>query len=237
MRIIIISHGWTGFRNLHSDLAELFASNGFLVASVDHTYGSVGRLVLNHIVALNQGIKDTNIGIDFGQGDDITIFKERLNLEQIGVIGHSTGGGGVVKLALTDDRVKVVIGYDPWVEPIGTQMLEKGLKQEAMFFRSTSWVGGINEAFIKILALNESASLRIYEIEGSKHQDFTMLYQFGPIPEWIGISGALGGQASADIIQDFSLQFMEKYLLDKPSDIDTLDAEYDDVFEVIHRKY
>lgn len=51
--------------------------------------------------------------------------------------------------------IDAVIGLDPWVEPIGEEMLSEGLHQPAMFFRSTTWTGGINEDYIKILTSNE----------------------------------------------------------------------------------
>lgn len=270
--IVIISHGWTGFRNLHSDFGEMLASSGYLAVSIDHTYGSVGlifedgqivkhdpnalpsrdeddhfilyakdlvetysrdsQFVMDHLTRLNSG--------DFGQAsgyDEVLLksFKDHLEVEALGVIGHSTGGGGVVKFALRDERVKAVVGLDPWVEPIGAAGLEEGLMQEAIFFRSTQWTGGINDSFVKILALNDVKAPRIYEIEGSTHQDFTMMYQFGPLPQLIGISGKLDSMYSGSIQRDFILQFMDQQLRYMETDIDELVDRYDEVFEVFHR--
>ncbi|MFW6287983.1 MAG: hypothetical protein ACOC2J_04455, partial [bacterium] len=39
--VVIISHGWQGFRNIHTDIAELLASNGYIVISINHTFGAV----------------------------------------------------------------------------------------------------------------------------------------------------------------------------------------------------
>ena len=144
MPVVIISHGWTGFRNLHTDLGEMFASMGYLAISIDHTYGSIGLvfddgseatvdrnalpdrdktdsfltyagnlvdtyskdagMVLDHIVYLN---------------DQSDFFKGRIDLERVGVIGHSTGGGGVVKQAIENPMIDVVIGLDLVVNRLG----------------------------------------------------------------------------------------------------------------------
>ncbi|MFP4511118.1 MAG: alpha/beta hydrolase family protein [Spirochaetaceae bacterium] len=38
--LVLISHGWTGYRGLHSDVAEDLASHGFVVVAAEHTYGA-----------------------------------------------------------------------------------------------------------------------------------------------------------------------------------------------------
>lgn len=287
--IVVISHGWTGYRNLHSDLGEMFASLGYLAISIDHTYGSVGltfedgqavsfdpealpdrdssedflekasalvdtyakddQLVLDFLEALQAGTYDTyelmtdgmvfNDQVSFkGPARGLSVIESlqgKLNLDLIGVIGHSTGGGGLVKLAIGDQRIKAVIGLDPWVEPIGEALLESGFSQPALFFRSSQWAGGINDDYVKILALNENNDISIYEIAGSHHQDFSMLYQFGPMPELIGISGDLPGKESAAIQQDFIGQFMNMQLLGEQGDMNALAEDYDQVSQVVHQ--
>jgi dienelactone hydrolase len=38
--VVIIVHGWEGYRGLHADIAEDLASHGYLVAAADHSYGA-----------------------------------------------------------------------------------------------------------------------------------------------------------------------------------------------------
>ena len=42
--VVILSHGWRGFRNLHTDYAEELASLGYIVIGIDHTFGSVATV-------------------------------------------------------------------------------------------------------------------------------------------------------------------------------------------------
>ena len=49
--VIIISHGWGGSRYIHANLAEEFASHGFIVFAIDHTYGSLAVQFPDNTVA------------------------------------------------------------------------------------------------------------------------------------------------------------------------------------------
>lgn len=275
--VVIISHGWTGFRNLHTDWCEMLASYGYMAITIDHTYGSVGltfengedasvdldalpsretndnfdfyatqlvdtyaldsQLVLNFIEKLNAGTdvsKNSDLGDAYIAGNE-RLFENRLDLNSIGVIGHSTGGGGLVKLSLMDDRIDCIIGMDPWIEPIGEAMLGEGLEVPALFFRSTQWAGGINDTYVKILTENGTNRPRIYEIQGSKHQDFSAMYLYGSVGRIIGLQGEMNGYDSAAIQQDFILQFLDQQLKDKDTEIDNLVTKYEKVKEVIHK--
>jgi hypothetical protein len=257
MPVVIISHGWTGFRNLHTDLGELFASIGYLAISIDHTYGSIGLVFDDGETAtvdpnalpdrdktdsfliyagnlVDTYSKDVGLVIDHLTylNQHSNIYKGHIDLELIGVIGHSTGGGGVIKQAMENSMIDAVIGLDPWVEPIGKDMLAEGLNQPALFFRSSSWVGGINEDYIQILVDNETSDISSYEIAGSQHSDFSMLYQMGPLPDLLGISGELNGYKSAEIQQAFIANFMNHYLLGEDDKTTLLMNKYDAVFGI-----
>jgi len=255
--VVVISHGWTGFRNLHTDLGELFASMGYLAIGIDHTYGSIGLVFEDGDEApldpsALPGRDETDSFYDYAQklvdtysedtgfvlshikylNDSSDLFRGKIDLEHIGVIGHSTGGGGVVKQAMQNPDVSAVVGLDPWVEPIGMEMLSDGLDQPALFFRSTSWTGGINDDFISVLAANASSHITSYEISGSKHQDFSMLYHMGPLPRLLGMQGDLYGYESASIQQSFIYNFLNHHLKGAADGTDNLMNQYESVFEV-----
>lgn len=52
--VVLISHGWEGYRALHTDVAEELASHGALVVAADHSYGAAatalndGRILQSH---------------------------------------------------------------------------------------------------------------------------------------------------------------------------------------------
>lgn len=251
--VVIISHGWSGYRNLHTDFAEMLASNGYIVISVDHTYGSLavkfedGTVRYIDTEALPSGLDDEEFSIyannlvktysldsklvldyldELNESD--SILKGGIDLENIGVLGHSTGGGGMTRLTITDDRVDALIGLDPWVEPVEEDILEQGVSVPALFIRSEQWQGGKNDEYIEPL-LAVSPTIVGYQLNGINHQDFSMTYMFQPISRLIGFSGSLDSKIASKIQRDMILEFFETELKGKePSE-----KTFDEIFEEI----
>jgi len=98
--VIVISHGYTGYRTLMFYLGEHLASHGYVVAAIDHTdstnkdvnfaenpYSGFPSTLLNRsrdqVLALNSISENT-------------FFKESVDASKAGVIGYSMGGYGAV---------------------------------------------------------------------------------------------------------------------------------------------
>lgn len=238
--VVIVSHGWTGFRNLHSDFAEELASHGYFVVSIDHTYGSDGVnfsdgsvLKLDrdalpdrsktpdfleyayNLVSTYSG--DISLVIDelekWNRGDIETPFKGSLNLDKIGLIGHSTGGGGAVMTAIEDYRIKALIGFDAWVESFKEEELQRGLGIPSLFFRSEQWQDGLNnKKLLRIVAGNRNDTY-FYQVQGTSHFDFTMAYMYSPLIKKFGISGSLNSKLGLTLQKEYIITFFNEYLL------------------------
>ncbi len=135
----------------------------------------------------------------------------RLDLDHIGLIGHSTGGGADVFVALNDDRVKALLGLDAWVEPIGSVETNKGLTIPSLFLRSQSWEVGPNNNYLYDLILN-SPQARLYQIDGTTHADFTMAYMFSPLTGMLGITGSLEKSYLLQMQKDLMNSFFDEHL-------------------------
>lgn len=239
--IVIISHGWRGFRNLHTDFAEELASLGYIVVSIDHTYGSVATVFdENDVAYLNKNAlpsrESTPDFLDYANrlvstyGEDVisTIdylevlnsdielsdFAGRLDLTKIGVLGHSTGGGGDVYAALKDDRITSLIGLDAWVESIDSSDISNGLNIPSLFLRSGDWEKGENNDFLYTLIDSSEASSTLYQIDGTTHFDFTMVYMFSPLIKLVGFSGSVNSKDLNLILEEVIYNFFEKTLND-----------------------
>ncbi|RJX27195.1 MAG: hypothetical protein C4537_01115 [Acholeplasma sp.] len=234
--VVIISHGWGGFMSLHTDLAEELSSRGYVVVSIDHTYGSVAtnlgdriaiqnqdalpdRSEANFLSAANQLVYtyagDISKTLDYLESEnDITsdaFFKGKLDLDHIGLIGHSTGGGADVAVALNDDRITALLGLDAWVEPISSEEIEKGLSIPAIFLRSETWEEGLNNANLYDLILN-SDQAELYQIDGTTHSDFSMAYMFSPLMSMIGYTGSLNSDYLLQMQKDVMNVFFDQHL-------------------------
>ncbi|MBI9108433.1 MAG: dienelactone hydrolase family protein [Spirochaetales bacterium] len=255
--LVIISHGWTGFMNLHSDLAEMLASNGFIAVSINHTYGALVSVFDNGDVIyadpnalpdknsvdnytsysralVNTYAQDTALVLNFlsGLNDKPGILENKINMDALGVIGHSTGGGGVVQLAIGDARVKSVFGMDAWVEPIDQIILKKGLQVPSCFLRSEQWETGPNNDSLRQLFSSSKEVPDIYQINGGNHQDFSMLYMYDPMTRLTGSQGSLNSRVNASLQQDWVLTFFDNTLKDKWVDLNQLSEKYEAVVRV-----
>ncbi len=98
--VIVISHGYTGYRTLMFYLGEHLASHGYVVAAIDHTdstnkdvnfaenpYSGFPSTLLNR--SRDQVFTLNSIG-------ENTFFKESVDASKAGIIGYSMGGYGAV---------------------------------------------------------------------------------------------------------------------------------------------
>lgn len=131
--VILFSHGAGTTMETQTSQCEDLASHGYIVAAIDHTYVSTATVFPDRIVSSREATTDfhtaepaeviTQIMTDdaafvidklgeMNTGKIESIFKGRLNLEEIGAIGHSVGGAVAYNLAINDSRVKAAINLD-----------------------------------------------------------------------------------------------------------------------------
>ena len=237
--VIILSHGWRGFRDIHTDYAEELASLGYIVVGIDHTYGSVATVFSDEDIAyLNKGaLPDRETTPDFldyanqlvstyaadvittlnyleeiNDSNNPSRFSGKLDLTNIGLLGHSTGGGGDVTAALNDDRIDAVMGLDAWVEPIAETEINKGLTIPSLFLRSGQWEVGFNNTNLYNLVENTTDSSMLYQIDGTTHFDFAMVYMYSPLIKLIGFSGTVENEYLNSILKSMISDFFNETL-------------------------
>ena len=213
--VVILSHGWRSARNLYQDTAENLASRGFVVFAIDHTYGSVATDLekqglrkinydalpklddptfwdkANKLVSTYAGDVKTSLSYIEELNKNSDLFNNRLDLDNVGLLGHSTGGGGDVDFALTHPKIKAVVGMDAWVEPISKKDLEKGLDVPALFLRSGQWEDGSNNKNLAALEKYSEVKPLYYQVKDTTHYDFAMVYMYTPLIKTLGFSGKI----------------------------------------------
>ncbi|SRR6266568_625860 len=142
--VILFSPGWKSRRTIDTFLTEELASNGYIVASIDHTYNSRrvafpdGRVaigVAQDDVAfpeistaervreiwdkeLLKWVADQRFVLDqleIMNDSRGTPWWGKLNTHLAGAIGHSFGGAAAVKLCAADSRTTAAIDMDGWL--------------------------------------------------------------------------------------------------------------------------
>jgi hypothetical protein len=244
--IILFSHGWNGFNAQNSGQALQLASHGFAVVGVQHTYGAVvtvfedGTVAKNNPTALPSGAPDDEydlaadlladqwagdlaFALDFmtlQNEDPNSLFFNTLNISNTGVYGHSTGGGAAIQFCGTDARCKALLGQDPFMRPVSTDVLASGVQPPSFFMFSQRWaddVDSLNNRQFRPFYENSAKPLGAIFIEGTSHYDFSDLPRLSPLAPQLGLKGPISSRRVTTILDDYLLSFFELTLKGKPS--------------------
>jgi predicted dienelactone hydrolase len=257
--VLLFSHGWTGMRVQNTYQMEELASYGYIIFSPDHTYGSIatifpnGEIVFNNPDALPprgtppdeydrvaRGLGQTWVNdlrfvlaqaalLDSGEvGSPLA---GRLDLEQVGVLGHSTGGGAAIEFCWIEAQCKAGLAMDAWLIPYDREMLSTGIGKPILLMQSESWSANRNPPLVDELYahLPQDSRFRI-TLMGTAHYDFTDIPQLTALGPFIGLSGSGAGEQTLRVINAFSVAYFDRYLTgDTEIDIRGLAQQYPNV--------
>ncbi|KAA9338903.1 alpha/beta hydrolase family protein [Adhaeribacter soli] len=114
--VVVFVHGFKGFKDwgYWNLLADYFAGQGFVFVKLNLSHNGA-TTESNDLVDMeafgnnNFSLEMTDLGVllDYLTGESCS-FREEIDPEQIGIIGHSRGGGLVLLKAREDARIKAV---------------------------------------------------------------------------------------------------------------------------------
>jgi pimeloyl-ACP methyl ester carboxylesterase len=240
--LLIFSHGWSGFREQNIYQVEELASHGYVVVGISHTYGAVitvfpdGRQMARDDRALPEGVSEeaydlasnrlvrqwtADIGFVLDElsrrdQEEEWFLSGSLDLDKVGVFGHSTGGGATAEFCSTDPRCKAALTMDLWAEPVSDSVVSDGLWQPFMLMDSAIWANleEPSENFRRMGDLIVSSSGEVIEIriEGTVHHDFSALPLLTPLAGSFGLKGPIEGERGLTLINYYTVAFFDQYL-------------------------
>ncbi len=239
--LALLAHGWTGFRTIQTDLAEQLASLGWVVAAADHRFGALvttfpdGRADLFDPHALPEfgtvpadeyARRSRTLVSTFSDDllhvlDTLTrsppeLLRDRLDLDRVAFLGHSTGGGAAIAACAVEARCGAVIGFDPWVEPVDPAILATGLTRPLLSLRTEDWAARPNETVLRAFHARQRAGRfaeGIVAIDGALHRDFTLIGALSPAARLIGLSGPTKGEATRETTIAWTTRFLSHHVL------------------------
>ncbi|HXJ60123.1 MAG TPA: hypothetical protein VNU68_26045 [Verrucomicrobiae bacterium] len=126
--VVLYSHGFRVGRRDNTDKCEELASHGYVVVAVDHadclaTVFPDGRLLSTTISSFSDALFQSNVedlrfvleALTRWNGDD-PILRGLLDLQRMGTMGWSYGGGVAAEIGRTDARVKAVVLLDAYLQ-------------------------------------------------------------------------------------------------------------------------
>lgn len=246
--VVIIEHGFGGNGLAgYIALCEELASHGYFVIGVNHTYAIQevmfpdGRIVHNRkmpaldklerserlrMLAIEQQIWIEDILFVLNKLKNMNRydapFKDKLDLENIGIIGHSFGGSVAAQLCRIEPRIKAGINMDGALR--GTHITER-FDKPFMFLMATMWGKGQGpEAENRELFNNLLRDSYYVSIDGTHHGSFcddVLLSKrssfFALLNKIVNGRGLLDGYRAHEITQTLVVDFFNKYLQNKPS--------------------
>ncbi len=238
--VLLFSHGYAGFRAQNSFQMQELASHGYIVAAAEHTYAAIatvfpdGRTALQNPATLPSGqasraefesganqllqqwTADLAFILDHLEKSDDSIlgsqFFEQMDLERVGVLGHSTGGGAAVEFCGRDLRCDAGLAMDAWLQPVSKDLIRSGVPTPFLYFFSETWSRPRNqELFSQLVEGRTGPSLQLV-IAGSAHYDFTDLPALSPLAPALGLKGPINGARVQSIINQYSVAFFDHFL-------------------------
>ncbi len=236
--VLVFSHGLRGFRGQNTTMARELVSHGFVVVTIDHTYGNVISVFPDGRVAfytpevlsgdgqpprtsntlVNVWADDIGFALDQlaawneAEGSD---FASRLDLSKIGAFGHSTGGGTTVEFCGRDERCQAGVGLDPWLTPVSEDIMTAGLSQPFLFLRADQWIAddsGENFAIARTLLAGLEETGYLATIAGADHFDFSDLPLFSPLTPQLGLSSTMDSEYVVEMMTQMTAAFFRQEL-------------------------
>ena len=273
--LVFFSHGSGNSFTDNTVHCENLASHGYVVVAVNHTYDSRvtvfpdGRKIENKTLDYaNEKARDDEVDtwvkdIQFVL-DQITCEREKscvlkcVDLNKVGVFGHSLGGAVAIEVSRRDARIKVAVGMDAALFNRGATALFK--KPLLLFVGGQSFTEEIPDAVLEEINLtreefnwlidrvvvdnhvlydNMDADSYKVVLPHAGHTAFNDFAFFKTLPsiEKTGAVmrvGSVDSQLAIEIVNAYQVVFFDKYLKAKTSPL--LDGEHSFGSEVAFEK-
>lgn len=236
--VLVFSHGLRGIRAQNTSMVRELVSRGFVVATIDHTYGNAVTVFPDARVTLydpdvlsgeGEPAHTSNLLINVWADDIGTVldqmaiwnetdgnaFTSSLDLEKIGVFGHSTGGGTAVEFCGRDERCKAGVTLDAWVEPVSEEIVTQGLAKPFFFLRADRWdFADSGDNFDTADALYSGLKDTGYmaTIAGAAHFDFTDVPLLTPLTAQLGLSSDMDSAYVVEMMSSMTSAFFRQEL-------------------------
>jgi len=249
--LIIFSHGFGMSKINYSNLCIEIASNGYIVAAIDHLGSGLTVLPSGEIIGLTPNSNGTDGKvIEFCQDASFVVsellksekFKTRIDPKAFGMIGHSLGGAAALNIGESDYRFKACINLDGYLfgnaMKIGIKIPFLSILQEP-YFENGSITDSMKYArklkWEKISQMSNVKSF-VIKIDGLMHFDFSDLPFIIPDSLRIKNGGVLPAGRAHLILSQLTVSFFDTYLKDSTSkQFQDVINKFDEVsYEIIH---
>lgn len=256
--VLVFSHGYTGYKGQNTFQVEQLVSHGYIVVGIDHTYSSIASVFPDGHVANFDGegaegyeqmkysfmdkrnevwVEDAKFVVDqiemLSSNDPDGVFTGRMDLENLGMFGHSFGGATSVQMIMEDPRIKAGMNMDGALYG-KLRIPADGLKKPFLMMSADDTVKSIDKISDEVIATmgtNREELAKYYAefiarydpitvggnywmtLKNNKHMSFSDMYLFTPLLEKMS---ELDVRSAHRLINDYTLEFFDHYLKQEP---------------------
>ena len=139
-------------------------------------------------------------------------FWNMVDLERVGIMGHSFGGGTAIVASSRDTRLDACIALDGWLVPIEQSIIKNGLNVPFLFMGQTYWSNPLNYENLDTLIAASTGLAEKLILDGTKHFDYSDTPQFSTASRKFGISGSMDLNELRNLLNSKIVSFFEKHL-------------------------
>ena len=238
--LLLFSHGLGGMRMQNTIQIEELVSNGYIVAAPDHAYDANITIFEDSSVA-NFKSAEYDENVEYTIDDfysyrvpqittrslDLSFIINKINtlqlnsndflwkmidLNKIGVFGHSFGGGASLVSLYNDDNISACVALDGWIEPIPNNIVDSGLNKPFLYIGQEAWDDTLNYYKLNKLINNSTTNGMAVFLKDTEHFDYTDTPYFNDITKKIGVSGDMPTNVIVDTLNYYLNSFFNKHL-------------------------
>jgi predicted dienelactone hydrolase len=233
--LVLFSHGIWGMRFQNTAQFEALASRGYIVASADHAYdasltlfkdgtiadfrsGYEGELSEEEFWALRNPQLQTRVSDIRFMIDTIGVKQLKggelwsvVDMERIGVFGHSYGGATSLIASVQDERIDAAIALDGWMIPVPLDVIDRGSDKPFYYIGRESWPDPLNYQQLNKF-LKRSSNQSTLFLTGTEHFDFSDTPLFSPYLQTFGLSGVIPAKELAKKLENEIVGFFDIHL-------------------------
>lgn len=147
---------------------------------------------------------------------------QRVDLNRIGVFGHSFGGATSLMALSQDPRIRAGIALDGWMVPVPEETIGEGIRKPVLYLGQESWDEPLNYEKLDRFIANSSGYATREIWAGTKHMDFADAPHLSNFARRIGFAGTLPSEELRLRLNQNILTFFATHLSHPSPEVDSM---------------
>ena len=160
---------------------------------------------------------------------------QRIDLDRIGVFGHSFGGATSLMALAQDPRIRAAIALDGWMVPVPEATIDTGTAKPVLYLGQERWDEPLNYEKLDRFIANSRGQATKEIWPGTKHMDFADAPHLSNFARRIGFAGSLPSEELRDRLNRHILTFFADHLAKQAPDVEAVMTERSEMKTVTSR--